>query len=120
MEETPEGYYTAMAALCGAKIMNMFDGRMECELVAQAILHEVTANVSLEDVRVWRPDPSSVEGRARQAIEAAAGSDPNGAGKDHRSRIRRIRDGASGLGDSPFWAAYWKMAEALINRTMVH
>ena len=28
MEETPEGYYTAMAALCGAKIMNMFDGRM--------------------------------------------------------------------------------------------
>lgn len=95
--------------------------RMECELVAQAILHEVTTNVSLEDVRVWRPDPSSVEGRARQAIEAAAaGSDPNGAGKDHRSRIRRIRDGASGLGDSPFWAAYWKMAKALINRTMVH
>lgn len=28
MEETPEGYYTAMAALCGAKIMNMFEGRM--------------------------------------------------------------------------------------------
>lgn len=28
MEEIPEGYYTAMAALCGAKIMNMFGGHM--------------------------------------------------------------------------------------------
>ncbi len=28
MEQIPEGYYTAMAALCGAKIMNMFGGNM--------------------------------------------------------------------------------------------
>lgn len=66
--------------------------RMECELVAQAILHEVTTNVSLEDVRVWRPDPAPHPGQKQLPSKFRR------IGSQHHNRTRKNnRHGARGI-----------------------
>lgn len=148
MEETPDCYYTAMAALCGAKIMSMFGEhmiivhwpyssdnadekmnplygwgdtyslwkgygansstnapifRMECELVAQAVLWEMTRDVSTEDVCIRGVSPSSIERPARDAIEASRARYTHRARQDNRDGNRRIGRGLPRLAHSSLY-----------------
>lgn len=77
--------------------------RMECELVAQAVLWEMTRDVSTEDVCIRGVSPSSIERPARDAIEASRARYTHRARQDNRDGNRRIGRGLSRLAHSPLY-----------------
>lgn len=77
--------------------------RMECELVAQAVLWGMTRDVSTEDVCIRGVSPSSIERPARDAIEASRARYPDRARQDNRDGDRRIGRGLSRLAHSPLY-----------------
>ncbi len=77
--------------------------RMECELVAQAVLWEMTRDVSTEDVCIRGVSPSSIERPARDAIEASRARHTHRARQDNRNGDRRTGRGLSRLAHSSLY-----------------
>ena len=101
--------------------------RMECELVAQAILHEVTTNVSTEDVRVWRPNPpehSRTTGATTVPKRSARHTQHhNPTGKNNRHSARRTPGRLSRLAHHPVYiylSGLWQRATSLAKAAYFH
>ena len=77
--------------------------RMECELVAQVVLWEMTRDVSTEDVCIRGVSPSSIERPARDAIEASRARHTHRARQDNRNGDRRTGRGLSRLAHSSLY-----------------
>lgn len=80
--------------------------RMECELVAQAVLWEMTRDVSTEDVCIRGVSPSSIERPAWDAIEASRARHTHRARQDNRNGDRRTGRGLSRLAHSPLYVYF--------------